>query len=428
MRSSSKTRSMRIHATRIVVCLLACIAPEAAAHAQTPPVISATTTVEGSKADEALLRLITDNPLSLNNSVEFYQALLLVITREASSFPIGSSSGGFTYAFDPNLGLPVRRTRSFGPMFADRPLTSGRHKLSVSLSLQQTSWRALGGVDLKRGLTASDAYLASETASGRPESDYSLTRITFRTTRQVLNVTYGFSDRIDIGLIVPYGQALVSGDTTYTRTDMTTGEQVGGFEHAYSGTSSGLGDGDARIKIEFLRRPSVDLALGLDWKGRPPGGRRANHILGTAVTQGRAALIGAFPHGDVAPHFSVGYTLVPWWYRGLTLNGQTGGIVTESNEVNYTVGLDAALTGSVTVSGDVIGRTLLHSYTFGPRVGPFASEIVMNRGRVNVLLGAAGAKVLVKGNWLLNLSVAFPLNTAVLRPGITPVIGIERTF
>jgi hypothetical protein len=29
---------------------------------------------------------------------------------------------------------------------------------------------------------------------------------------------------------------------------------------------------------------------------------------------------------------------------------------------------------------------------------------------------------------LLNMSVAFPLNSAGLKPGLTPVIGLERAF
>src|SRR5262245_39586607 len=41
------------------------------------------------------------------------------------SFPIGSSSGGFTYFFDASSGAYVRSSQSFGPAFAERPLTGG---------------------------------------------------------------------------------------------------------------------------------------------------------------------------------------------------------------------------------------------------------------------------------------------------------------
>jgi hypothetical protein len=211
---------------RILVFALAWGLPAAQAAAQ-QPTPSAAAAAQGSPADQALFTLITDNPLSLDNTVQYYQARLSVITREASSFPIGSSAGGFTYTFDPTIGLPVRRSRSFGPMFADRPLTSGRHKVSVSLSLQQRSWRALGGIDLNKELTASDACFAADLGAANPERDFSRMQMTFRTSRQVLNLAYGLFDRMDIRVIVPYGQATVSGTTSDELTDLTTGASYG---------------------------------------------------------------------------------------------------------------------------------------------------------------------------------------------------------
>src|SRR5687767_4807977 len=37
------------------------------------------------------------------------------IMSQLSSFPVGSSSGGFSYSFDPAAGTFVRTTTSFGP-------------------------------------------------------------------------------------------------------------------------------------------------------------------------------------------------------------------------------------------------------------------------------------------------------------------------
>jgi hypothetical protein len=418
---------MGFYARSCVTLIAAWLLSSSAARAQTPP--SPLPLTSASKADDALLGLLTDNPLTASgNLVDYYERLLSVVIRQGSSFPIGASSGGFTYSFDPQLGLPVRRTQSFGPMFADRPLTIGRHKFSASLSAQQTAWRALGGVDLKQGLTLTYWNLAQNTQSGHPEAAFTRTQMTFRTTREVFNATYGFSDRIDLGLLVTYGQAVVTGNTKYVLTDLTTGATIDEFHKDYAGTVSGLGDAAARMKYEFLRRSSIDLALGLDWKGRPPTAPTRPHILGTNVTQARAALIGSLPHGNIAPHFNVGYTLVRWFHYGQLLRGVQGSPLPESDEVDYTVGADAAVTNALTVSGDVIGRTLLQSYNFKQSIGPSVSEMAITGGKVNVLLGAAAAKLLVRRDWLLNLSVAFPLNNGGLKPSVTPVIGLERAF
>ena len=359
------------------------------------------------------------------NDLTFSQALLSVVQRQAATFPIGSSSGGFTYAFDPQLGLPVRRTRSFGPMFAERPLTNGSHRFTVNVAAQQTSWRALGGVDFRKGLTAIRTYKASDTVTGDAEAEYAKTRITFRTARSVLGVNYGLTSRIDVGVLLAYGESVVTGQLNYTRTDLTTGRVLVVDDREYSGVSAGVGDATFRAKFEFLSHPSVDFAAGVDV--RLPTGS-GFEVLGAGATQTKLTLIGAFPRGQFAPHFNVGYTLVPGYTAGVRANSAQAANITNADEIDYTLGADVAVSSSVTVAGDVIGRSLLRSYNFERTVDPLVSEISMRPGTVNLLLGAAGAKVLVGREWLLNFSLAFAINNAGLKPGLTPVIGIERPF
>ena len=50
------------------------------------------------------------------------------IASQLATFPLGSSSGGFTYTFDSSLGTYARSTNSFGPSFAERALTIGRRQ------------------------------------------------------------------------------------------------------------------------------------------------------------------------------------------------------------------------------------------------------------------------------------------------------------
>src|SRR5882762_8750529 len=42
------------------------------------------------------------------------------IVSQLATFPLGSSSGGFAYRFDPTTGTFQRATDSFGPSFAER--------------------------------------------------------------------------------------------------------------------------------------------------------------------------------------------------------------------------------------------------------------------------------------------------------------------
>ena len=40
------------------------------------------------------------------------------LALQIATFPVGTSSGGFTFKFDRRTGAFVRRTESFGPLFA----------------------------------------------------------------------------------------------------------------------------------------------------------------------------------------------------------------------------------------------------------------------------------------------------------------------
>ena len=53
------------------------------------------------------------------------------IIAQLSTYPLGSSSGSMTYAFDAALGSFTRSSESFGPSFAERPLTIGRRQIQL---------------------------------------------------------------------------------------------------------------------------------------------------------------------------------------------------------------------------------------------------------------------------------------------------------
>jgi hypothetical protein len=322
-------------------------------------------------------------------------------------------------------------------MFADRPMTGGRRKIGASLAFQSTTWEGVGGVDFRRGFTETRTFASSETESGagNPVLASNTASMTFATARGVLSLNYGLSDRIDVGLLLTSGSAVISWSGVYTETDLTTGQTLLIDERKESGASSGIGDTTVRAKFEFLSRPAVDLAAGLDV--RVPTGN-ADDLLGTGAMQTHVQLIGAFPRGPVSPHFNVGYSYVPGSTPGISVpyalseDSPTfivkGPDVENPDEVNYTVGADIAVNRMLTIAGDVIGRTLLHSYNFERTVTPTISQISMRRGAANVLVGTVGAKLLLHGSWLLNVSGALPLNDAGFKPAASGVMGLEYAF
>ena len=64
------------------------------------------------------------------------------------SLPLPSPTSGFTYQFDPSLGIFQRTTRSFGPILADRADTLGARRVSVGFAFQRFTFDSVEGLDL----------------------------------------------------------------------------------------------------------------------------------------------------------------------------------------------------------------------------------------------------------------------------------------
>src|SRR6185369_8220625 len=72
----------------------------------------------------------------------------LSLASQIASVPLPSPASGFTYEFDPALGVFNRTTRSFGPILTSRAETIGRHKVSLGLTYQYFAFDHLEGMDL----------------------------------------------------------------------------------------------------------------------------------------------------------------------------------------------------------------------------------------------------------------------------------------
>jgi hypothetical protein len=115
------------------------------------------------------------------------------------------------------------------------------------------------------------------------------------------------------------------------------------------------------------------------------------------------------------------------------------------DEINYTLGFSVAAGPRVTLGFDMKGRTIrdvprfgLGNVTYnnrGPGALPSAAVTINNEvtleptnGNLNQLLGVVGGKINLGGQFLLNLSLLFPMNDAGLKPKPTPVVGFDYVF
>lgn len=357
------------------------------------------------------------------NSKEALYGLLL---GETTTFPIGSSAGGFTWVFDSNLRVPIRRSPSFGPMFAERPFTTGRGKLNVGAVFQRTRFVSVGGQPLTE--------LENSVNYGNGEAIYRQTSsVEIEIDRTVVSATYGILDKLDVGVIFPLGRSRVSGSLANYQL------QEGNEENERtdtSGSSFGAGDVVIRTKAALIASARFDAALAVDV--RLPTGD-PDKLLGTGHLQTKLLFIAGTTVGNVTPHVNLGYTLGGEGMKFGADNRWSGSFGDPelierqpSEEFNYTFGADAAATPRITIAGDVIGRVVKNSAAMTPYDsgdgGDRVKFLQVTPGTVHLLLGAVGVKVNIGGSWLATGTILFPLNDNGIRPAPTPVIGFERSF
>ena len=72
------------------------------------------------------------------------------LTGQIVSLPLPPPASGFTFRFDPGLGVFTRTSNSFGPIMSERYETIGGRKFSFGFAHQRLSFDTIEGLDLGR--------------------------------------------------------------------------------------------------------------------------------------------------------------------------------------------------------------------------------------------------------------------------------------
>ncbi|HZL95132.1 MAG TPA: hypothetical protein VFB99_15865, partial [Vicinamibacterales bacterium] len=83
--------------------------------------------------------------------------LVTFILSELNTLPTSSPASGFTYRLDPELGMNVRSSNSFGPFFMERSLTGGMGQVSFGFAYSDTAFDNMDGRDLRDGTLVATA-------------------------------------------------------------------------------------------------------------------------------------------------------------------------------------------------------------------------------------------------------------------------------
>jgi hypothetical protein len=322
---------------------------------------------------------------------------------ELTRIPTVSSSGGFVYQFSPGFGTVERASDSFGPFFSERTLRNGAGHLSLNLTYQHGAYETLQGADLTTGT------FPTNTARFIGQLDpFSVDTLSLELDVQTVTLlgSYGVTDRLDVGVAVPFTQLHFSG----RRVNTTFGQQV--LQSRRSASASGIGDLSVNARYNLLRGPQIGIAVGTDL--RFPTGREED-LLGAGKTAWRVLGVASWERGRLAAHGNAG-----------------AGLGGASRELFWSAALTLAATQRLTVVGEVTGRRLSQLNrvrdVYQPHpvlVGIETMRWLPEEGGVYTSFLVGGVKWNLGGNWLLNTHVLTRLTDAGLSAGVTPSIGLE---
>lgn len=385
------------------------------------------------------------------------QGIMTAINRSIASqiatFPLGSSSGGFAYTFDPELGVFSRSTESFGPLFAERALTIGKGKLGFGATYLRSTYDSFEGQNLHNGDVAFYLIHRDVDRDGTHLNPYfegdriqANLFLDLKTDTTVFFGNYGVTDKLDVGFALPYLRIEMNSRMHYRIHHLSTapdpfvihtfefradGSGADDADISLSGSAEGLGDLVARAKYQFKRYGAGGLAAGLDLR-LPTGDEQ--ELLGSGATQAKVFVIASGGGRKFSPHLNFGYTFS---------SGGGAAIGSLPDEINYTAGFDAALHPRVTLTGDIVGRTLLNTqrievqeetwdyvvrdqplnvvFTSFPRLAPVDTDL-------NILIGAVGLKLNPVSSLLISGNVLISQGKRGLQDYVTPVVSLDYSF
>ncbi len=376
-----------------------------------------------------------------NSAFQFnFSQFSTALVSQLVSVPLPSPASGFTYRFDPSLGVFQRSTQSFGPILAERADTIGNGRVSFGAAFQRFTFDTVEGLDLRRVpavFTHDNAILRG----GREDVVTTLNSIEATVNQFTTFLTMGITDRFDVSVAVPVvaTDLKVVSDATIHRLG-TTNPLTHFFRQSNGdvgdrriftaiGRASGLGDVTVRLKSTVVKRAGGGVAGGLDV--RLPTGDELN-LLGSGATSVQPFVIWSATIQKVSPHANASYR----WsgFSILAGNPATGQSADFPDQLAYATGADVSVNTRLTLAFDLLG-----SYVINPErlvQQPFQAldgrsvfpNVAFARESFNALSGTAGMKANLLQRLLVDVNVIFKIDEHGLRDKVTPLIGLEYAF
>ena len=349
------------------------------------------------------------------------------------SLPVSATSSGVTFRFVG--GAPVATATSAGPIFAERAQTLGRGRVLVGVNTTRIAFDRVRGTDLDDLLFNFTHQDVAPTGFGNPNFENDVIRVRPSVALNLQStaafVTFGLSDRVDVGVAIPVVWASLDASTTAQLTTPTGGTATGAHRFgtqaapsltassAWKGSHTGIGDVAVRAKVNL--RSTDELGLALLGDARLPTGDKEN-FAGSGDLAVRALGVVSARMGRFSPHANAGVAI------------RTGDL--QNNTGLITAGFDHLAAPWATIAVDLISELQLGDsklvlpdpVTFGDAARTTLPVTNIPNRRDDLFNLSAGAKFLVRGTTIV-VNGLLPLGKGGMQSttGIY-TLGVERTF
>ncbi|HET7695717.1 MAG TPA: hypothetical protein VFK57_08430 [Vicinamibacterales bacterium] len=320
--------------------------------------------------------------------------------------PIATSSSGFVYRLDPELGTVSRVSDSFGTFFVERAMTSGQGRVSFGASASTAAYDNLDGFNLRDGTLLTTANRFADEAA--PFDTEALT-LRIRTSTLTFFGGYGVTDRFEISGAVPLVQMNIDG----TRLNVYRGQSF--VQASGNAEASGIADIAVRAKYRLVATRSGGVAAAAEVR-LPTGDEQL--LLGAGSAALRLMGIASAESGAVGAHANVSIV--------------RGGV---TDEIAGSGAITIAAAPTVTVTGEVLFRRLsdVRGILAVSAAHPTSSGVTTERlapGTATPILSSAvtGVKWNVSRTFVLSGDVLWRMGKSGLTAPFTPTISLDYLF
>jgi hypothetical protein len=382
-------------------------------------------------------------PAAVSSNGRLIDFLTNAIAQNVASIPLSATSGGVTYRIE--QGVPVPTSTSPGPMLGERSQTLGRGRILLGASINRLSFQSLRGVPLDAmRLTfthensdfpnCNQIFQDDCSKHGVPHFENDVIDLDLNldlgVTAFLLVLTYGVTDRLDVGVAVPivstsfrgisHAQVVPFGAGPVNHFFGGTPENpVLSASRVVDGSAAGLGDLALRAKVALGERGAARFSVLGDV--RLPTGDE-DDLLGSGEVFVRALGIISAELGDFSPHVNLGYA-----HRGGELF---------NNAILATAGFSQMLAPWAALAVDVVSELQVGASRLtvpDPVVleAPFRRTIrtsnIPNR-RDDLASGSFGFKFITPAGLTVITNTIWPLNQGGLRTNLSWTLGAEYNF